>query len=556
MRPLFLFFMLSALVAPAPSTAQYNEPKPVKRMALVIGNAEYDNADKLPGSLTDARTMAQNLRDAGFDVTLSENVRTRDDFLGLYLPFVTKIDRGSFAVFYYSGHGFTYGGEGFLTPTTFPKVIPSTEVQDVFLSVSGLQDLANSRNPALLLLLLDACRNIPDFIVEPGEGQTRAEISKGFPEFARNPNNVLGYSSRAGTKSIGDGAGGLSKYTAALNEHLMKTDVELLEAHRLIALKVKQDTNDRQSPWMSTNATPYVYFKMSKDKEAQALTEWIAAQKIGEPYVRNYAELWGLGPYAASARKWLTDNSRRATVSRASHVSPAQVDASWDVAKSAPISIPQVSGPLAMPRIAADTKAEPPPAPQATGGQNPQFVAEVLASSKTVVVMKELIARFEPKAGGGVAEDLKPGAKIEVQSVEQDDSGGVWLRGKTAESETPVYVQVPKNAGTQNVEIGRALREFTLGDAPLGTALLGDTKLVVEELARLKLARAKINWVSIATPTSDRERSTREKAAIRARAYYVAFLIGKTVPPENITMVEEAADLHGENPRIRIFGSN
>jgi Caspase domain len=63
---------------------KYNVEVPVKRLALVVGNADYVNAEVLPGSAKDADAIADKLRAAGFTVTLAKNISTRADFLNKY----------------------------------------------------------------------------------------------------------------------------------------------------------------------------------------------------------------------------------------------------------------------------------------------------------------------------------------------------------------------------------------------------------------------------------------------------------------------------------------
>src|SRR5262249_15566150 len=62
-RTRFYSFLLAAalLVAGGPALAE-------KRVALVIGNAAYQNVPRLPNPVNDGNTIATTLKDAGFDV--------------------------------------------------------------------------------------------------------------------------------------------------------------------------------------------------------------------------------------------------------------------------------------------------------------------------------------------------------------------------------------------------------------------------------------------------------------------------------------------------------
>ncbi len=191
------FFLVIALLAICYSSAiaesdpRFNEPVPVKRVALVVGNADYVNAEPLPGSLSDAREMVKKLEASGFLVIKLENVASRDVFLGKFLNFLDQIEEGSFVVFYFSGHGFTYGGESYLAPLNFPKKVASAAVFSTFISVSALQERINLRNPAVLLMFLDACRNIGGFIDASSGGA--ADVDKGLAALVSSKNNLIAY---------------------------------------------------------------------------------------------------------------------------------------------------------------------------------------------------------------------------------------------------------------------------------------------------------------------------------------------------------------------------
>src|SRR5262245_35700003 len=56
-----LFLAAALLLVGGPAFAE-------KRVALVIGNAAYQNVPKLPNPVNDGNTMSSTLKDAGFDV--------------------------------------------------------------------------------------------------------------------------------------------------------------------------------------------------------------------------------------------------------------------------------------------------------------------------------------------------------------------------------------------------------------------------------------------------------------------------------------------------------
>jgi hypothetical protein len=59
---------------------KYLKSTSVKRVALVIGNSEYSNFDKLPGSSDDAKAVRDILKNLDFQVDYYENVTPFAEF--------------------------------------------------------------------------------------------------------------------------------------------------------------------------------------------------------------------------------------------------------------------------------------------------------------------------------------------------------------------------------------------------------------------------------------------------------------------------------------------
>src|SRR5438552_14293714 len=87
-----------------------------KRIALVIGNAKYPDADSpLKEPVTDVRAMADELKHSGFDVAVGENLgreamqRAIDGLYGRIRP-------GSGVLVFFSGYGIQSGRQSFMIP--------------------------------------------------------------------------------------------------------------------------------------------------------------------------------------------------------------------------------------------------------------------------------------------------------------------------------------------------------------------------------------------------------------------------------------------------------
>ncbi len=88
-----------------------------KRVALVIGNAAYENAAKLTNPARDAKAVSAALRAAGFpDVTEGINL-TKSQFDAALKRFGDSASGADWAMIFFAGHGIAVGGETYLLPT-------------------------------------------------------------------------------------------------------------------------------------------------------------------------------------------------------------------------------------------------------------------------------------------------------------------------------------------------------------------------------------------------------------------------------------------------------
>ena len=110
-RPKFYSLLLAAalLVAGGPAFAE-------KRVALVIGNAAYQNVPRLPNPVNDGNTIATTLKDAGFDVVDNRHDLSAADTRRALRDFADRARDADIAVVYYAGHGLQVRGRYYLVP--------------------------------------------------------------------------------------------------------------------------------------------------------------------------------------------------------------------------------------------------------------------------------------------------------------------------------------------------------------------------------------------------------------------------------------------------------
>ena len=133
-----------------------------KRVALVIGNNDYENVPALKKAVNDAGAISQELARLGFDVVSAENVGRRAMSRAL-VELESKIETGDTALIYFAGHGFAVDGTNYLLPVDVPEAGPGEEglVRDASFAASGLSDRLQEKGAATVILILDACRDNP-----------------------------------------------------------------------------------------------------------------------------------------------------------------------------------------------------------------------------------------------------------------------------------------------------------------------------------------------------------------------------------------------------------
>src|ERR1700744_4831659 len=132
--------------------------KAERRLALVIGNGAYVNANKLLNPPNDARAMAASLKSLGFEVMLGVDLQ-HDNMTRLLHDFLVRANGAQIALLFYAGHGLQVDGRTYLVPVDAKiETLPDLN----FAAIELDQVLASLDDPARAnLIFLDACRDNP-----------------------------------------------------------------------------------------------------------------------------------------------------------------------------------------------------------------------------------------------------------------------------------------------------------------------------------------------------------------------------------------------------------
>jgi uncharacterized caspase-like protein len=261
------------------------QDKPLKGIALVVAQSDYENLQDLANTTNDAREIQKLLADLGFEVqTVNDGDRKRLD--RQLERFVEDAEEADVALLYYSGHGIEAGGQNFLVPVDAD--LSALDAADAKLVPLG-RHLDTLRNTVpISIVLLDACRTNP---FPPGALLRTAEAEEGLavtpaglgqprsvtPFSARSGGkeetfgSVIGYSAEPGQVALDGEPGGNSPYADALVRHLSAmAGEEFGLVLRMVAEEVYLKTRGAQRPWVNESLRRLLYLGAEPEEPAGA----------------------------------------------------------------------------------------------------------------------------------------------------------------------------------------------------------------------------------------------------------------------------------------------
>jgi uncharacterized caspase-like protein len=235
-RTLHFCLRLIALLSTL-AVAQAQGPAP--RMALVIGNAEYEWAP-LRNPVHDAEAMAKSLIEAGFKVML----KTDADQAGMekaIRAFGKELkETGSIDFFYFSGHGAQINGENYLLPVG-DSIERVEDIKTGAVTATQIVDAMAKAHTSLNIVILDACSTNP---LDP-------KGARGLSRIDSNASLFVSYATSPGAIAL-DGQGSNSPYTKYLAQSISLPNLAIENTFRRTLKGVYQETRGEQTPWISS----------------------------------------------------------------------------------------------------------------------------------------------------------------------------------------------------------------------------------------------------------------------------------------------------------------
>lgn len=297
-----LWLALPALPQPAQAPARGGLVEE-QRIALVIGNAAYKH-NPLDNPVNDARLIARTLTQAGFRVTLKENL-DRPGLFAAMRQFGDQLTENTVAVMYYAGHGMQLRDRNFMIPVEAEfRREEDILVHGVDLSLV-LERMSQARS-RVNIVILDACRD------NPFPGRTTA--TQGLAQMDAPIGTVLAFATAPGKKAPDNAGGGSnSVYSAHLARHLLTRGLPVELMFKRVREGVVRETAQLQVPWEHSSLQGEFAFVPGVNESAEApaqadaeLAFWSGVQSStrADEY-RSYLRQYPNGRFAELARSRL-----------------------------------------------------------------------------------------------------------------------------------------------------------------------------------------------------------------------------------------------------------
>jgi formylglycine-generating enzyme required for sulfatase activity len=250
----FILILLLLWTGPA-GWAQSRGLKPVegdapvgteRRIALVVGNRDYLKMNVLRNPLNDASDMAQALQKLGFEVITVTNADYRA-LTGAVNRFKGQLSRSDVALFYYSGHGLSYGGKNYLMPVD-ADISCLDQIEEYGVSLNRILGDISAQNVRNSFVFLDACRNVPDLKV-CNATQRDVSLSAGLAKPTNNPRgSMVVYATEEGSTADDNVEERNGLFTGALLRYLTTPDQGIRTILDQTSIEVEKKSLGRQVP--------------------------------------------------------------------------------------------------------------------------------------------------------------------------------------------------------------------------------------------------------------------------------------------------------------------
>lgn len=216
-----------------------------RRIALVIGNSEYQSAPKLANPANDARALSSTLTKLGFDQVTTKLDLGHEHLRSALHDFSRESVKADWAVVYYAGHGMQVGGINYMIPID-ARLANDRDIE--FEAVDADKALkAVDGAGRLKIVILDACRDNP-LANRMKRTIASRSIGRGLGAVEPDAGTLVVYSARDGQLAQ-DGDGTNSPFLTSLLGRMQTPNLEVRRLFDLVRDDVMEQTGRQQMPF-------------------------------------------------------------------------------------------------------------------------------------------------------------------------------------------------------------------------------------------------------------------------------------------------------------------
>lgn len=216
-----------------------------RRVALVIGNSQYQSVPKLANPGNDARAVAEALKTLGFDQVMTRVDLGHDQFIATLREFAREADKADWAVVYYSGHGIEVGGVNYMLPVD-ARLRADRDVELEAVDVNKVLATID-RAAKLRIVILDACRDNP-FANQIKRTTATRSVGRGLGRVEPGAGTLVVYAAKHGETAL-DGDGENSPFVTALLARIHTPNLEVRRLFDVVRDDVMERTRGQQQPF-------------------------------------------------------------------------------------------------------------------------------------------------------------------------------------------------------------------------------------------------------------------------------------------------------------------
>jgi len=284
---LLLLFATAAAQAEEPARLpQLGDATGERRIALVIGNANYQNSPKISVPANDANAMTKALQACDFDVTLEMNA-TQQRLDAAIHQFIDKITGANVAVLFYAGHAFQYNDTNYLVPVD-ANLTGEQDIETRCVDAGLILGRMEGADTQLNIFFIDAAW------MDPHTKSWRPDESLGLAQMEAPPGTVIIGATGPGRLPNDDVELVHSPLVATVVRQMTKEGLSIADLHKLIGGEIAEKTTGAVRPWMTSDYYGYFVFaprstymkgleSARAGQHAEAFAHFNKAAEMGDP---------------------------------------------------------------------------------------------------------------------------------------------------------------------------------------------------------------------------------------------------------------------------------